>query len=262
MRYVPFVGKMSKQPPAAIYDGKEIVVMQAQLGEWDNLNHLIVCKSSGRAAIVDPYSGEYWIDYCESNDFTLDSVLLTHSHWDHTKGVEEINSQVPNVRIWVHNLESLRGWNGPDTNRWNHDPLTSAKFQLGALTFDILCTPGHTPGHVTICGHGIVISGDCLFLGRCGRTDLFGGDIESQYSSLVYLKEVLSKLPNNWLVLPGHQYALEDGENPTFLTVKDLLNHNLALKAAGNWNEFQNLEFLSFNDSLAEKARRQRAQIE
>lgn len=260
MRYVPFVYMTTKSVPNAIYDGGEILVMQAQLGEWDNLNHLIICKSTGKAAIVDPFSGTYWMDVCERHGFSLESVLLTHSHWDHTKGVEAISKEAPNARIWVHELESLRGWEGPDTNRWNNPPMTCTDFKLGELMFNIHCTPGHTPGHVTICGNGIVVSGDCLFLGRCGRTDLFGGDVETQHDSLVYLKSVLTDLPRDWLVLPGHQYAMSDGRNPTFLTVDELLKENAALRAAGNWTEFRKLEFLTFDDSLADQARRQSAQ--
>ena len=107
MRYVPFVYMIPKSVPNAIYDGDEMLVMQAQLGEWDNLNHLIICKSTGKAAIVDPFSGTYWMDVCERHGFSLEFALLTHSHWDHTRGVEEISKEVPNARIrcWVLNLE-------------------------------------------------------------------------------------------------------------------------------------------------------------
>ena len=61
------------------------------------------------------------------------------------------------------------------------------------------------------------------------------------------------------MVLPGHQYKLEDGSNPTSLTVAELLINNLAIKAVDNDEDWNSLDFLSFEDSLAEKARRQRA---
>ena len=80
-----------------------------------------------------------------------------------------------------------------------------------------------------------------------------------QHQSLVHLKERLKKLPGDWMVLPGHQYALEDGRNPTWLSVDELLKDNKAMTAAGDWERFQNLDFLSFNDSMAEEARRQKA---
>ena len=131
--------------------------------------------------------------------------------------------------------------------------------RIGNLEFEVHCTPGHTPGHVTFVGEGLVISGDCLFLGRCGRTDLFGGDFNAQRKSLLYLRKRLQKLPGDWLVLPGHQYALNDGRNPSFVRIEELLEENEALQALDSDEKWANLDFLSFDDNLAESARRQKA---
>ena len=233
-----------------------MTVIQAQLGEWDNLNHLLVCEKTGDACIVDPFSGEHWLATCKESGWNLKSALLTHSHWDHTMGVQALFDT--GVEIWLHQDEEKRGWAGPDTDRFTHSALSSTTFKVGELEFEVHCTPGHSPGHITIIGNGVVISGDCLFLGRCGRTDLFGGNLEEMHQSLVYLKALLQDLPVDWLVLPGHQYSVSDGSIPTFLSVSELLNSNEALIAAGNKEEFHALEFLAFDDSLAEKARRKR----
>ena len=242
--------------PECLIDTPEIVVLQAQLGGWDNLNHLIVCKKSSQALIIDPFDGNYWLNVCEKNGWILSQAWLTHSHWDHCKGIGDLPD---NVRIWVHALEENRGWEGGDTDRWAHPPLSSQVQSIGNLDFQIHCTPGHTPGHVTIIGCGLVISGDCMFLGRCGRTDLYGGDVEMQYQSLLYLKEILKEMNGDELVLPGHQYTLSDGSTPTYCTVVELLDGNEALLAVEDYDSFMNLEFLSFDDNMAEKARRQRA---
>jgi hypothetical protein len=69
----------------------------------------------------------------------------------------------------------------------------------------------------------------------------------------------LNQVPVDWLVLPGHQYVLSDGRNPTFITVGELLNDNEALNALDSDEAWNNLEFLSFDDNLAEKARREKA---
>ena len=249
----PLLKTMTK----TLISGEGMTVLQAQLGEWDNLNHLLVCENTGEACIIDPWSGKFWQQLCHENGWKLNSVLLTHSHWDHSRGVGELFED--GAEIWVHELESERGWNGPDTNRWSHAEFTHVSFQLGQLEFEIHCTPGHTPGHVTIIGNGVVISGDCLFLGRCGRADLFGGDFAKMHHSLIHLKKVIKDLPGDWLVLPGHQYELQDGSRPTYLTTVRLLRENSALQAAGNEEKFMALEFLAFDDSLAEKARRQKA---
>ena len=240
-----------------IFSGNGMTVIQAQLGEWDNLNHLLVCEKTGDACIVDPFSGEHWLATCKENGWNLKSALLTHTHWDHTMGVQTLFDT--GVEIWLHQDEEKRGWTGPDNGRFTHSALSSTTFKVGELVFEVHCTPGHSPGHITTIGNGVIISGDCLFLGRCGRTDLFGGDLEEMHQSLVYLKAVLQDLPKDWLVLPGHQYSVTDGSIPTFLSVSELLEKNEALIAAGNDEEFYALEFLAFDDSLAEKARRKRA---
>ena len=91
-------------------------------------------------------------------------------------------------------LEQERGYQQDDVVWWNHEEFSSIDQHIGALSFSIHCTPGHTPGHVTIIGNGIVVTGDCLFLGRCGRTDLFGGDQSKQRKSLRYLRDFLLNL--------------------------------------------------------------------
>ncbi|MFL2962300.1 MAG: MBL fold metallo-hydrolase [Candidatus Poseidoniaceae archaeon] len=241
-----------------ILETGKMVVLQAQLGDWDNLNHLLVCKQSKKAVIVDPFFSEYWLDVCSSNGWELEQVWLTHSHWDHSKGIDGLKDR----EVWVHRDESLRGWNGPSNREWVNAANTSVIQRIGFLELEAHCTPGHTPGHMTFIGEGVVISGDCMFLGRCGRTDLFGGDVISQRHSLKHLRSRLSQLPGDWIVLPGHQYELSDGTNPTFITVESLLSDNEALNALDDDDTWNSLEFLSFDDSLAEKARREKARLD
>ena len=237
----------------------EIIVLQAQLGEWDNLNHLLVCAKSKSAVIIDPFDAKFWFDICSENGWELEQAWLTHSHWDHSKGVEEcLELGGPNFQVILHEKELERGWNGPHTHLLANSELSSHPLGIGELVFNAHCTPGHTPGHLTFTGNGVVISGDCLFLGRCGRADLYGGDESKLRLSLRYLRDEITHI-QDWIVLPGHQYKLEDGSNPTSLTVAELLINNLAIKAVDNDEDWNSLDFLSFEDSLAEKARRQRA---
>ena len=241
-----------------ILETEKMLVFQAQLGDWDNLNHLLVCKQTRKAVIVDPFFSDYWTNICSQNDWDLEQVWLTHSHWDHSKGVDGLQDKL----IWVHKNEALRGWKGPSNQEWSNIPNSFVYQQIGALEFEAHCTPGHTPGHMTFIGEGVVISGDCMFLGRCGRTDLFGGDIYAQRKSLIHLRERLDTLPSDWLVLPGHQYQLSDGTSPTYITVEELLSDNEALAALDDDETWNNLDFLAFDDSLAEKARRERARAQ
>ena len=98
-----------------------------------------------------------------------------------------------------------------------------------------------------------------MFLGSCGRTDLFGGDVDAQKKSLFHLRNRLQQIPSEWYVLPGHQYPLSDGNNPTYITVEKLLAQNEALLALDNDDDWEGLDFLAFDDNMAEKARRERA---
>ena len=136
-----------------IFETQKIVVLQAQLGDWDNLNHLLVCKKTKKAAIVDPFDGKYWLDICQNNGWELEQSWLTHSHWDHTKGVGELSDK----QVWVHAKESERGWDGPSNREWNHQALSHVIQKIGELEFEVHCSPGHTPGHVTFIGNGLVI---------------------------------------------------------------------------------------------------------
>ena len=241
-----------------ILENEKMLVLQAQLGEWDNLNHQLVCKVTKKAVIVDPFFADYWSNICSENGWDLEQVWLTHSHWDHAKGVYGLQEK----QVWVHENEALRGWDGPSNNEWSNQPNSFVLHRLGELEMEAHCTPGHTPGHMTFIGEGVVISGDCMFLGRCGRTDLFGGDANAQRQSLVHLRARLNGLPNDWLVLPGHLYQLADGSNPTYITVEKLLMDNEALAALDDDKEWNSLEFLAFDDDLAEKARRERARAQ
>lgn len=233
----------------------ELTVLQSQLGEWDNLNHVLICNSTKNAILIDPFSGDYWSKILKKRQLNKIIIVLTHSHWDHTKGIKKFIELNPNTEIYIHKLEYERGWLGPDTHNWNHSPFTFIDFNFGELSFEVHCTPGHSPGHVTLIGHGIIISGDCLFLGRCGRTDLFGGDKYSMWQSQMHLNSRLKKLPQDWIVFPGHKYPLNDGSNPNYLTLEQLFRNNFAIKKQ-SYSDFCKLDYLEFDDALAKKARR------
>ena len=171
-----------------------------------------------------------------------------------------VNSTVFTPEVRCHQLEQQRGYNAEYIQWWSHDEFSSQTCAVGGLEFSIHCTPGHTPGHVVIIGNGIVISGDCLFLRSCGRTDLLGGDRGKQRASLKYLQTIFSTLSGNNLVVPGHQYELPDGTTPTVMQLSKVITSNEALSALDDDAKWESLPFLSFDDDLAAKARRQKAQ--
>ena len=105
------------------------------------------------------------------------------------------------LTLKCHILEQERGYASDKASWWTHGEFSQVVETFGALEFSIHCTPGHTPGHVTIIGNEILVTGDCLFLGSCGRTDLFGGDEEKQRQSVLYLKNIFQTLSPNSIVL-------------------------------------------------------------
>ena len=247
--------------PKPILSNDIIQVYQKQLGQWDNLNHLIVCRKTKKACIIDPFDGPFWEDFCQENNFQIEQVWLTHSHWDHIKGVEAlVNSTVFSPVVRCHELEQQRGYNAEYVQWWSHNEHSFETCVIGELEFSVHCTPGHTPGHVVFIGNGIVISGDCLFLRSCGRTDLLGGDAGKQRASLKYLQTIFTHISGTNLVVPGHQYQLQDGTTPTVMELSKVINSNEALMAIEDDDKWASLPFLSFDDDLAAKARRQEAQ--
>ena len=80
----------------------------------------------------------------------------------------------------------------------------------------------------------------------------------SMWESQMHLHLRLQTVPNNWIVLPGHRYPIDDGTNPTYISLEYLLNNNPAIKKQ-SFEEFSKLDFLQFNDSLSKKAKRQKA---
>jgi glyoxylase-like metal-dependent hydrolase (beta-lactamase superfamily II) len=115
-------------------------------------------------------------------------------------GVEELLERV-RARVYVHKAERefLRGF-GSDLVQVDH----GYRLQVGRLTIEFLHTPGHTPGSQCFLVDGRLVSGDTLFIGSCGRTDLPGSDPTEMYYSLT---QRLAALPDDTVLLPGHNYG-------------------------------------------------------
>lgn len=161
-----------------------------------------------RIAVIDPGGdGDRILSVLKETDGTVEYILLTHGHYDHTTAVPQLHKALPQAGIYIHRadadgagntlfplagqVEGLRFYGEGDT------------LPLGSLTIEVMHTPGHSPGSVTLKAGDVLFTGDTLFAGSMGRTDLSGGSEEEIMASL----KRLGQLEGGFHVLPGHMGA-------------------------------------------------------
>jgi hydroxyacylglutathione hydrolase len=191
-----------------------IYLKQLELGPMQNFVYLIGDPATRDCIVVDPaWEIDTIVDTAAADGFTIRGALITHTHQDHVggsleswgmpgriPGAEELLARVP-AKVYVHKAERefLPGLGSELQPVDNHDTL-----QVGRLAVTFLHTPGHTPGSQCFLVDGRLISGDTLFIGSCGRTDVPGSDPREMYYSLT---QRLSALPDDTVLFPGHNYG-------------------------------------------------------
>ena len=171
-------------------------------------------EGSDRAVIVDPGDeAPRLLSAIESLGVELDGILLTHTHFDHVGAVAPM-AKATGAEVWVPEIEkgvladimSFVPWAGfGPFESWDaeHTLAGGERLDLAGFEIDVLFTPGHSPGHVTysIPDEQAVFSGDVLFQGSVGRTDLPGGDWPTLLESI---RSLTDSLPEETTVYPGH----------------------------------------------------------
>ena len=164
-----------------------------------------ILEHDNKIAVIDPgdEAGRI-LGELKKSDAQVEYILLTHGHYDHTTAVPELHKALPEAKIYIHQADA----NGAGSRLY---PLAGQvddlllydegdTLPLGALTIEVLHTPGHSPGSVTLKAGDVLFTGDTLFAGSMGRTDLRGGSWEEILVSLGRL----GRLEGNYHVLPGH----------------------------------------------------------
>ena len=132
------------------------------------------------------------------------AILLTHGHYDHTGGVADLQAQWPEVPTYLSRRDQGAGDSymlqlfPPVANAKDYDEGDTVR--VGSLTLEVLATPGHSEGSVTLRCGDVLFCGDTLFAGSCGRTDFPGGSVKKIMASLKRLGELEGDLK----VCPGH----------------------------------------------------------
>ena len=180
-------------------------VKMMQVGPIGTNCYILEDEGEKRAAVIDPGDeAERILEVLEETEGTVEYILLTHGHYDHTTAVPELHAALPEAKIYIHQADA----NGAGSRLF---PLAGQvddlllydegdTLALGGLTIQVLHTPGHSPGSVTLKAGDALFTGDTLFAGDCGRTDLRGGSWEEILASLGRL----GRLEGNFHVLPGH----------------------------------------------------------
>ena len=174
-----------------------MIIEQITIGYMDNFCYIIGCENTRRALVIDPGPDvERIVSEAKKENLEIVTIVNTHGHGDHTAGNAPLKART-GAEIIIHELDGDRY---PDA-----DVLLSSEenLQLGDITFDVIHTPGHTPGGICLHAIGNLFTGDTLFVGDSGRTDLAGGDRLTLGKSI----RRLMKLPDTTVVWPGHDYG-------------------------------------------------------
>ncbi len=195
-------------------DTPRLKVLGQPVGPFAMNQYLVLCKQSGRAAIIDAGGEpEPFLRAVEGSGGTIVRILQTHAHIDHVMGLPLTRDALPNAPISLHPDEAPVYASIPQQARMfglpnltlppvDHAIREGESIELGSLTFHPLLMPGHSPGHVIFINNEdrIIFGGDLLFRGSIGRTDLPLSNPADMRRSLTRLLD----LDDDLTVYPGH----------------------------------------------------------
>ena len=187
-----------------------------------NDNYIWLATTNEGSIVIDPGEAHKTIKYLKENDLNLDAILITHHHFDHTGGIEDM-LKFRNVDVYgpVNNIPSI-----------NKQLRDGDLFSVIGIDFKIIEIPGHTLDHIAFFsennGNPVLFCGDTLFSSGCGR--VFEGTYEQMHKSILKLKS----LPANTKIYSGHEYTQS---NLKFAMEVEPLNQKLISR----YNDVQDL---------------------
>lgn len=202
-----------------------MLIKQFILTPFQQNTRIVACEETRKAICIDPddHSDEL-VAHINENDLELQAIAITHGHLDHIGGTSALAKSFPDAEILIHKDDedlyyglvqqplmmgipqtqlAALGFDYDDpppvTRNWEHGET----YEVGKLRFSIRHCPGHTRGHVVLVEENerVVFTGDCLFSGTVGRTDLPGGDHEQLIESI---KTQILSLADDFTVYCGH----------------------------------------------------------
>ncbi len=196
-----------------------MVVHQIKVGKMAVFCYLIGDEDSRTCAVVDPaFETDKVLMKAEKEGYQITHVINTHGHSDHTSGNADIIHHT-RAALLIHKSDSgrltkvlhkafsriLGGKGSPQADRLlEHGEVV----EIGSTALTVIHTPGHTPGSICLYSPGHIFTGDTLFVGGTGRTDLPGG---SHHQLVCSIRKNIYSLPGDTIIWPGHDY----GSSPT-----------------------------------------------
>jgi glyoxylase-like metal-dependent hydrolase (beta-lactamase superfamily II) len=192
-----------------------MIIEQVQVGNFAVFAYVVGCKETGEGIVIDPADqAGILLDVAQSRQINeIKYIVNTHCHADHAGGNREMKERT-DAQIIVHrdDAERLANPSSLALHIFQCEASPPAditvtegdRIEFGRNSLEVLHTPGHTPGGICLYTNGYVFTGDTLFVGGVGRTDLPGG---SMSELLLSIKTKLFTLPDETLVFPGHNYG-------------------------------------------------------
>ena len=219
-----------------------MIIQQFILTPFQQNTRVVICEDSGAAICIDPgEASDEIVDYIKSNGLSLSAICLTHGHLDHIGGTHFLHETFPQAEILIHSDEedlyyalpqqplmmgiqpnqlAAMGFDYDNPPAITRNVVHGEVLEIGKLKFEIRHCPGHTLGHIVLVEQNerAVFTGDCLFSGTVGRTDLPGGNHLQLIDSIN--RNILS-LDDDFTAYCGHgpetTVGCEKASNP-FLT--------------------------------------------
>lgn len=192
-----------------------MLIRQIKLSRMETFCYLVADEATKTCVLIDPaFDTENVLGAARAAGFTVTTIVNTHGHPDHTAGNAAVVAAT-NARLMIHEKDArhldrwlTRGFSrvlgGKGSPRPDRLLRHGDRIAIGTTALEVLHTPGHTPGSISLYTPGHVFTGDALFVGSVGRTDLPGGSSETLLHSI---RHILYALPGDTIVWPGHDYG-------------------------------------------------------
>jgi hydroxyacylglutathione hydrolase len=201
-----------------------MIIDSAEVGRVQCNCYVVGCEKTKEGVIIDA-GGD--VDLIEEmvrrHGLTIKYIICTHAHFDHIEGLTGLLKSIKapillhegDLRLYedIKSQGKIFGMELERTPPWDHMVKDGDNLFFGELSMKVLHTPGHSPGSITLATGGVAFTGDTIFAGSIGRTDLPGGSFETLISSA---KEKILSLPDQTKLYPGHGPATSVGHEKKF----------------------------------------------